>query len=144
MAGGEWATPRGAGIVLTDGLPEVRLSNAPKYHNRRTWSELCQREFASKAECQRGEHLHMLELAGEITNLEYQPQWPLSKHPYKVTYTADFRYHQRDGDGQWETIVEDVKGVLTEATRVRIAWLSEKYHVTVRLVGGGRDPIGAS
>ena len=96
-----------------------------KYNARRTYSALCQREFASKAECLRGEDLRMLELAGEIERLEYQPAWVLSSKP-KVTYTADFRYRCKNTE-----IVEDVKGIMTEATRVRIVWLRQLYGVEV-------------
>ena len=113
-----------------------------KYGNTPCWSELCQREFASKAERRRGEDLHMLERAGEISDLEYQPQWILSTEP-KVTYTADFRY-TRPGKklGAYrysarEYIVEDVKGVMTDASRVRIAWLKQQYGITVNVVREG-------
>ena len=139
MASGGWVTR--TGIVLTDALSEGQASlgtaNAPKYHNKRTWSNLCKREFASKAECRRGEDLRMLEMAGEITNLEYQPSWVLSKTP-KVTYTADFRYLFLG-----VRYIEDVKGVLTEASRVRIAWLKDKYGIVVAIINEGRDPIDA-
>ena len=145
MASGGWVTR--TGIVFTDVLSEGQASlgtaNAPKYHNRRTWSNLCKREFASKAECKRGEYLRMLELAGEITHLEYQPRWVLSVKP-KVTYAADFRYvqHGPELDDAWD-VVEDVKGVLTEASRVRIAWLKAKYGIDVAIINEGRDPIDA-
>ena len=106
-----------------------------KYGNIRCWSHLCQREFASRAEAHRGEELRLLEMAREITNVEYQPQWVLSRKP-KVTYTADFMYQNKDNTA---TVVEDVKGVLTEATRVRLAWMKDKYGIVVVLItDGGR------
>ena len=113
------------------------LTMRPKYGNTRCWSELCQREFASMAERRRGEDLRMMEMAGTITNLEYQPQWVLSAKP-KVTYTADFRYCEAPGHLPLERIdyvvVEDVKGVMTDASRVRIAWLKQKYGIIVKVV----------
>ena len=102
-----------------------------KYGNTRSWSELCRREFDSKAERRRGEDLHLLELAGEITDLEYQPLWILSTDP-KVSYTADFSYQTGGRD-----IVEDVKGVMTDASRVRIAWLKQRHGVTVTVIRDG-------
>ena len=101
-----------------------------KYGAKKTWSELCQRTFDSKAEARHGEGLRMLELAGEITDLEYQPVYELcgDKH-HKARYTPDFRY-QEDGT----TVVEDVKGVMTEAARVRLNWVWAKYGIDVKVV----------
>ncbi len=104
-----------------------------KYGARRTWSELCQREFASKAEARRGEELRYLEMAGEIINLQYQPSWELcgDKH-HEARYTADFFYQENGA-----TIVEDVKGMMQEATRVRLSWMWEKYKIDVKVVKNG-------
>ena len=99
-----------------------------KYRAVRSYSELCQRWFASKVECRRGEELALLEKGGAISGLEYQPKFGLCTKPYKVTYTADFRYIE---DGK--TIIEDVKGVLTRDTRTKIAWLYERgIEITLR------------
>ena len=100
-----------------------------KYGNTRSWSDLCQREFASLAEKRRGEALRMLEMAGELRKLEYQPRWVLSEDP-RITYKADFRY---DDYTKGDTI-EDVKGVLTEASRLRIAWLKQRYGLVVTVI----------
>ena len=108
---------------------QLITSSAPtKYGAQRTWSELCQRTFASKAEARRGEELEMFQRAGEISNLVFQPKWVLCEKP-KITYAADFSYHENG-----KVIVEDVKGVLTRETRVKLAWLTEKYGVKVALV----------
>lgn len=101
-----------------------------KYGNIRSWSELCQREFASKAEMRRGEALRMLEMAGQITDFSYQPRWILSEKP-RITYTADFRYWDKEARTH---IIEDVKGVMTEASRLRIAWLRQKYGLVVTII----------
>ena len=98
-----------------------------KYGAKRTWSELCGRMFASKAEARRGEELYALELYGAISNLEYQPKFLLSEKP-KITYTPDFKYIE---DGK--VIYEDVKGVLTRDTRTKLAWVKEKYNIDIRL-----------
>lgn len=101
-----------------------------KYGARRTWSELCQREFASKREAQRGEELALLERAGEIHTLQYQPKYILCEKP-RITYAADFFYVDIKNA---RTVVEDVKGVLTRETRVKLAWLKEQQGVGVELV----------
>ncbi len=98
------------------------MTIANKYGARVTWSELCQRRFASQAEARRGEELALLERAGEITQLAYQPRYVLSKQP-RVTYTADFAYLDAAG----EPHTEDVKGILTRDTRTRLCWLREKF-----------------
>jgi hypothetical protein len=101
-----------------------------KYGAIASYSELCQRGFDSKAEMRRAEELCLLEKAREIWALEYQPRYVLCFKP-KITYTADFRYRSRETPNP---IVEDVKGMLTRETRVKLAWLKEKYGIEVRLV----------
>jgi len=107
-----------------------------KYGAHRTWSKLCQRWFASKAEAVRGEELALLEKAREIRNLQYQLTLPLSKNP-KVTITLDFVYELRVLEGGcevgWLKVYEDVKGVLTRDFRTKMAWLKEKYGIDVEL-----------
>ena len=98
-----------------------------KYHAVKQYSELCGRTFDSRAECRRGEELALMERGGVISNLDYQPSFILSLKP-KVTYTADFDYIE---DGV--VIVEDVKGILTRETRVKIAWVKEKFGIEVKL-----------
>ncbi len=103
-----------------------------KYNSVRTWSPLCQRTFASRAECVRGEELCLLEKAEEIVELEYQFKFVLSEKP-KITITLDFSYFVRGKDGAWVSTFEDTKGVLTRDTRTKLAWLKEKYGVEVLL-----------
>lgn len=112
-----------------------------KYGNVQTWSELCQRTFASKAEAVRGEELAMLEKAGEIRDLEYQPQYTLTNEGVKpkVRYIGDFSYRIPNGLTQFRQIVEDVKGIDTPASRVKRAWLFQKYGIEVKLLRKGDD-----
>ena len=100
---------------------------ANKYNARRTYSTLCGRCFSSQAECRRGEELALLQYAGEISWLEYQPKFVLSKYP-PITYRADFSYLE---DGV--EIVEDSKGFMTRECRVKLAWMKEKYGIDVTL-----------
>jgi len=104
-----------------------------KYHAKKTWSELAQRWFASKAEAKRANELCLLEKAGEISELSYQTKFVLSVKP-KITYTADFKYKEHGTPDYY--VYEDVKGVLTRDTRTKIAWVKEKYGIEVKLVRG--------
>ncbi len=98
-----------------------------KYGAKRTWSELCNRTFASKAEARRGEELALLERAGEISDLSYQVKFILSDKP-RVTITIDFSYIEM-GEG----IFEDTKGVLTRDFRTKLAWLEQSQGIKVLL-----------
>jgi len=75
--------------------------------------------FASKSEKYRWDELQLLERAGAISNLQFQPQFELTKS--KIKYRADFEYDQ-----EGEHIVEDIKGVWTARFRM-IAKLWEYY-----------------
>jgi len=99
-----------------------------KYGAKRTYSELCGRTFASKAECRRGEELALLEKVGEISSLKYQIPFVLCVKP-KVTITIDFSYIE---DGA--QIYEDAKGMMMRDFRVKLAWLKEKHGIEVRLI----------
>lgn len=107
------------------------LAPAPnKYGAKRSWSALCNREFDSMAEMRRGEELTWLEKAGEITDLVFQPAWELcgDKH-HKARFTGDFMYSEKG-----KVVVEDMKGVVTEAARVRMKWLWAKYNIDVKVI----------
>ena len=99
-----------------------------KYNAKRTYSTLCARFFPSKWEAERAEQLHLLQLAGEISDLKYQVRFTLSLKP-RVATIIDFCY-QEDG----HIIYEDAKGILTAEARVKYAWLKEKYGIEVKLV----------
>ncbi len=103
-----------------------------KYHAKRTWSELCQREFASKKEAARAEELTLLDKEGVILNLRFQAPFELSRKP-KVTITIDFAYQEMTNPSAPNWTYEDSKGVLTRDTRTKLAWLKEKYGVDVIL-----------
>jgi hypothetical protein len=79
--------------------------------------------FASRAEARRYGELKILQQAGEVTHLRVQHQFVLApavlvrganrKSP-ALRYVADFVYW-RDGT----LVIEDVKGVLTQAYRIK-------------------------
>ena len=73
--------------------------------------------FDSKAEMRRWQELQLLERAGEITQLERQPEYVLVDpfvsrgHKYRgIKYRGDFRYLEA-----FHVVVEDCKGVRTQA-----------------------------
>lgn len=86
--------------------------------------------FQSKKEASRYIELKLLAQAGEIVDLELQPKFVLQegfrngqgKKIRDITWTGDFKYFE---DG--EEIVEDVKGVLTQATGIRHKLFMFKY-----------------
>ena len=98
-----------------------------KYGARKTHSELCGRTFDSKAECVRGEELVLLEKAGEISDLEYQVPFVLSQKP-SIKIKIDFKYRENGN-----VIHEDVKGIMMRDFRVKLAWLQEKFGISVVL-----------
>lgn len=114
-----------------------------KYGAKRTYSELCQRTFSSKAEARRGEELRLLEMAGEIADLQYQMRFILCKKP-KVSITIDFVYLDHihwispKKGGKWASgnkVYEDVKGMgETREFRVKRIWLLQKEGIEIRLV----------
>lgn len=107
-----------------------------KYHAKRTWSELCQRTFDSKAEAVRGEELALLLKAAQIDDLRYQVRFRLCDKP-KIDVTLDFSYLEIqviNFDPRMVRVFEDVKGYQTRDSRTRYAWLEQRYGVHVNLV----------
>lgn len=103
-----------------------------KYGNTRTWSDLCSRFFASKAEARRGEDLAMLEQAKEITLLEYQPRWKLMVNGQLIcTYIGDFRYYDCQ---QKRWVVEDVKGVETREFHIKRKLMKAMHGIEIEVV----------
>ena len=79
--------------------------------------------FDSKREAERYCELKLFLRAKEIKNLELQPRFLLqdgfvdkqgNKHR-KIEYVADFMYVDKSG----KTVVEDVKGVLTDVYKIK-------------------------
>lgn len=91
------------------------MFRATKYHNRITYVDGIR--FMSKRESQRYLELKALERGGIIRNLELQPRFPIKVNDIKIcTYVADFRYIDV---AKGETVIEDVKGVLTAVYRIK-------------------------
>lgn len=94
--------------------------------------------FPSKLEARRYGELKILELAGEITDLELQPEYELQprfkfeKRTIRpITYRADFRYTVV---ATGEVKVEDTKGVATEAFNLKKKMMLYVHGIKVILV----------
>ena len=77
-------------------------------------------KFDSKWESERYLYIKSLERAGRVRNLELQVRFALEVNGQKIcTYIADFRYEKENANGDWETIVEDAKGVETPEFKLK-------------------------
>lgn len=87
--------------------------------------------FDSKREAERYCELKLFLKAGEIRNLELQPRFLLQDKfkdktgttHRKIEYVADFMYVDKSG----KTVVEDVKGVLTDVYKLKKKMFLKKY-----------------
>ena len=88
--------------------------------------------FDSKREAHRYYELLLLEKAGEISDLKLQVPYeliPKQKGERACIYKADFVYRQNG-----ETIVEDVKGVRTDAYKIKRKLMLWRYGIRIREV----------
>lgn len=91
--------------------------------------------FASKLEASRYLQLKSLQDAGEIWALELQPKFPLVVMGKKIcTYIADFAYVEPMPTGEPVKIIEDVKGVMTPAFRIKQKLFEVLYGVPLRII----------
>jgi hypothetical protein len=99
-----------------------------KYHNHRV--KRGEYTFDSKAEAERFARLKAYEEAGHISDLQVHPTYELfpaftdrtGKRQRAIIYEADFAYVQ---DGV--QIVEDIKGALTEAFKLKQKIFLSRY-----------------
>ena len=105
----------------------MRLQMQSKYKNKKTQIDMY--IFDSAKEAKRYKELKLLEMAGEISNLELQPRFLLQesfrkngKTYRKIEYVADFKYIEKG-----KTIVEDVKGVQTDVFKLKHKLFEKKY-----------------
>jgi hypothetical protein len=94
--------------------------------------------FASALEAKRYSQLKLLLMNGDIADLELQPKYPLvitslktGEQKQVARYSADFQYYDRTKGAQ---VVEDVKGVMTEAAALRIKIVQALYDIEIVLV----------
>ena len=87
--------------------------------------------FDSQKEYRRCIELQLLERAGKISDLQRQVKYeliPKQKGERACTYVADFVY--RDSDGN--IVVEDTKGVRTDAYKMKRKLMLHKYGITIK------------
>ena len=109
-----------------------------KYRNRKTVIDGIQ--FDSKREAERYAELCILVKTGDIKDLMLQPRFELQgkfkcrgRSYQSITYKADFQYIET---ATGKVAVEDVKGVETEAFKIKKKLFLKKYgdEVDFRLV----------
>lgn len=113
-----------------------------KYHNIKCIIDGI--TFHSRKEGERYKQLKLLERCGEIKDLVLQPKFvllengfvacvgengnePIAKFIKGFSYVADFQYS--DKKYAWKTVVEDVKGVKTDAYKLKKKLFLAKYPV---------------
>lgn len=101
-------------------------------------------EHDSVAEMRRWMELRNLETRGLVRDLQRQVSFPLRLDPDRAvktpsgriaSYKPDFVY-QRLIDGQWQLIIEDVKGWMDTTAQLRIAIFEACYGVSVSIHKG--------
>ena len=113
-------------------MAKKRFRSKNKYNNKK--QEYKGIKFDSIKEMRRYKHLELLQMAGEISNLEVQPVFVLMKafkfegknYP-KISYKSDFRYKSKG-----VTIIEDVKSPITAKEplyRVKMKMFVDQYIV---------------
>lgn len=100
-----------------------------KYRNHKTVFDGY--TFDSKREAERYAELCILIKAGDIKDLVLQPKFPLQdkfkcrgKNIAAIAYIADFQYTETTTGN---VVVEDVKGVETEAFRIKKKLFLKRY-----------------
>ena len=87
--------------------------------------------FDSKKEFVRWCELRIMERAGKISDLKRQVSYeliPKQKGERACTYVADFVYIDENG----ETVVEDSKGVRTDAYRIKRKLMLWVHHIKIK------------
>lgn len=97
----------------------------PRYNKfGNTKTSIGNKKFDSKAEAQEYLDLTLLERAKKIKYLQTQVRIPLQKKGSGITYIADFVYFDCELK---EWVVLDTKGFITDAFRIKRAWLLDRY-----------------
>ncbi len=95
--------------------------------------------FDSRAEAARYAQLRLLEQAGQISGLHIHPRFvihddffckQLNQNITRIVYEGDFFYYENG-----EQVVEDVKGVQTEAFKIKRKLFLKRYpHIIFRIM----------
>ncbi len=93
-----------------------------KYRNKKTVCDGI--KFDSKREALRYCELMVLFRAGEIRNLELQPEYEIT---IKKKYRADFRYYDKHGN----LVIEDAKGFKTREYISKRKAMWEQHNIRI-------------
>jgi hypothetical protein len=89
--------------------------------------------FPSQREANRYCELRLLARAGELRNLRLQPRYEFRHNGQHIcTYVADFAYEELTDTGKWQSCIEDVKGVRTQAYSIKRKLMLAFYHIAIR------------
>ena len=95
--------------------------------------------FPSKKEARRYQDLKLLQHAGEIRGLKCHTRWPMVINGTKVCeYEDDFQYEEKAPQIEpkllpvWQPVVEDSKGALTAAYKIKRKLMLAIYGITIR------------
>lgn len=115
-----------------------KLKHKPlKYRNKPIIYD--NQKFDSIKEKDRYLFLKTLETVGEIKNLRRQVKYillPKTKEQRETCYYADYVYAERNGNGEWKDIVEDVKSSATKTQlfKLKKKLMKAKHNITIREV----------
>lgn len=102
-----------------------------KYGAKRITDPVTGEVFDSKKEFVRWHELRLLERAGKISKLERQVKFeliPKQDGERACTYVADFVYLDEHGT----KVVEDTKGVRTDAYRIKRKLMQYVHHIKIK------------
>ena len=118
----------------------VNSKRRNKYHAKRVFEDGIM--FDSKWEHKRYRELRLLQRAGEITELEVHPSYPIVwpesemvpfRDEFKIcTVILDFKYV----DGNGKVIVEDTKGMRTALSNLKLKLVEVAHGIKVDLIVG--------
>jgi len=95
-------------------------------------------KFDSHAERARYFDLKLLLRAGEISDLQIHPSYELTIKCVKIgSYKPDFRFLDKTGS----LVIEDVKGVVSQAASLRIRVFEACYGLTVTIIGKNASKV---
>ena len=105
----------------------IRIKKRHKYNATRTFAH--GHWFQSKKEAKRYSELLLLEKAGEVADIQLQPEYKLYVNGILIgTYKADFKYFELACE-DW--ITEDVKGKRTELYRWKKKHVEAQYGIKI-------------
>lgn len=129
MATRGWEDVKPSDVHRKNALVTSRITGAKPSKYRAVKTTVDGIVFDSAKEARRYSELKMLLRAGEIEDLERQPELTVSiKGVWICDYLADFKYRRR---GDIVTVWEDVKGMKTPVYRLKKKLVEALYGITI-------------